>query len=1045
MKDGMRYAIYAIRKCMRPVVLIMGAVLATSFAGASPASELLQDLKASMTGGRFDFSWTHVWMTPWPVDGDARFAENDAFFENGVAAATCAAPRFYYSDLAGIVGTWHSDDYYKTNRKSFASVIKKAWKEYRGVCVFSWHMDHPCCTNRFPQCSYRYKCKEHRNVVKAILEDEKWPCGTGQIKGMERNAGYDSPRAWFFRQLKDAAAFFKTLVDEDGNRIPVIVRFPHEMDGNWFWWGRGWCSPSEFIALCRLEADTLRELCGTEQLLFAYDPDRLWKDLGAPDDGGCNFLTWYPGDAYVDIVGCDDYSIGTGRSDKEARANEEASVRRFRIISKFAVEHGKAAALTETGINKGTRDDFYESLLRIVTAPDVDVAFVNTWGDAYTMPPDRPVIVEGLKRFLSCPKVMTKRYFIDVPGALRMHAPKAMFFRVSGGLRRFRAIVGFDPAIDTLKRKYQPHHVAATKMGFRVYADGKLVADTGLLRPVEGCRTIDVDVSGTSKIVLESVDGGYWLGTPQLMALWRDVRFEGDAGLRVEQDLSGAETPQFGILTPEDEETPRFNGAWTYGVRPGNPILHRVAVTGNEPLEVSVVGVLPKGLVFDPSRRLLTGSLEERGDHRIEFLARNAWGEAKRTLTVRVGDKLCLTPPMGWSAWNAWRCGISDKIIRETADVFIEKRLADHGWTYINLDDGWQRGAIGATPPAESSVGDPKRTGNPRNDDGSIRPNGYFPDMKALADYLHSFGLKFGIYSSPGRKTCARYVGSYGHEAQDVETWTSWGVDYVKYDWCFYSEIFNEETAGRTPTDDDRIKPFKKLYKELLRQPRDFVYSFSGYGGGAKTGEANGANLWRTWFDLKDGWGCVLNAARSTMRQRQNSHPGFWPDPDMLVVGRLHTGVLGEHDTLLTPNEQYAHVSLWAILNAPLVLGCRMNVLDEFTTKLLVNPEVIDVDQDVAEGPGGVVVDTDEALVLAKTLSDGSKAICAVNLRPFIHRVAIDFGAVGLTGEVRVRDLWRRKDLDSCTGMMVANLPPHAPLFVRCFAVKQKQEEGKAK
>ena len=649
------------------------------------------------------------------------------------------------------------------------------------------------------------------------------------------------------------------------------------------------------------------------------------------------------------------------------------------------------------------------------------------------MPTNRPAVVDGLRRFLKNPRVLAKRYFVDVPGTLRMHAPKARFFRVNGGGRRFKATVGFDPAIHTLKRKYGNKHLMATKMGFRVYADGKLVADTGLISPGDGFRTVDADICGAGSIALESVDGGYWLGTPQLLALWRDVRFEGDDAMTVEEDVSGCETPQFGILTPPAEREPRLNGSWTYGVRPCKPILYRIAVTGEEPVEVSVVGELPRGLAFDAKRRLLTGSLEVRGDHEIAFAAKNAHGRAERTLTIRVGDKLCLKPPMGWSAWNAWRCAISDEIVRDTAAVFLEKRLADHGWTYINLDDGWQRGAIGANPPAEGAGRDPKRTGNPRNEDGSIRPNGYFPDMKSLADHLHSLGLKFGIYSSPGPRTCARYEGSYGHEAQDAATWASWGVDYVKYDWCFYSEIFAKETEGRVPTVADTAKPFKKLYDELLRQPRDMVYSFSGGAGSGTWGEANGSNLWRTWADLKDGWGCVLNAAKSTANKCRNSHPGFWADPDMLVVGRLDTGVLGEHDTLLTPNEQYSHISIWAVLNAPLILGCRMNALDDFTTGLLVNPEVIDVDQDVAESPGRIVVDADDELVLAKRLCDGSIAVCAVNLRPFKRRVNLDFKAVGLSGNVRLRDLWRRKDIGTFDGSFATELPPHAPLFVRCW------------
>lgn len=167
---------------------------------------------------------------------------------------------------------------------------------------------------------------------------------------------------------------------------------------------------------------------------------------------------------------------------------------------------------------------------------------------------------------------------------LRMQAPAARFFRTDGAVTRFSATVGFDPAIYTLKRKYEGTHLRETLMGFRVYADGRLVADTGLVKPGDGTRAIEANVAGARLIVLESVDGGYWLGTPQLLALWQDVRFAGAPDARVQEDVSGAETPQFGILTPDAAPAPHFTGAWQYGVRPRSPVLHRIAVVGAGPM-----------------------------------------------------------------------------------------------------------------------------------------------------------------------------------------------------------------------------------------------------------------------------------------------------------------------------------------------------------------------------------------------------------------------------------------------------------------------------
>ena len=408
-------------------LLVIGLGLCLAMGGLhvraeSAAQGVLQDLRAKAASDSFYFAWTHVWMTPWPAKGDQRHViETDGKvlpkpideieLKEDIAEKIGVAPKLYYSDLAGIAGTWHSDRYYEVNRAGFGAVIRKAWKDYRGVCVFSWHMDHPCTTNGFRQCAYRYKCAEHTNVVKAILRDEQWPegCGRGQIYGTAQRAPTASPRAWFMKQLTDIAAFFNTLVDERGEKIPVIVRYGHEMDGGWFWWGKGWCSADEFAEISRLEADTLRRLCGTDQILFAYTPDRCWKDLGQPGDGGGNFLSWYPGDAYVDIVGFDDYSIGKGRTDQQAKANFDETLRKLRLVSDYASAHGKVAALTECGC-EGARDDIYDSIFRLMTASGVKVAFLDTWGGKYTMPPENPRIVEGLKAFVKKPQVLTEPY-----------------------------------------------------------------------------------------------------------------------------------------------------------------------------------------------------------------------------------------------------------------------------------------------------------------------------------------------------------------------------------------------------------------------------------------------------------------------------------------------------------------------------------------------------------------------------------------------------------------------------------------------------------
>ena len=268
-------------------------------------------------------------------------------------------------------------------------------------------MDHPCTTNGFPQAWYRYKCKAHPHVIRDILDGTKYPCGIYEQWTKAVHEPCPSPRDWYFRCLDDIAAFFNRLVDDDGNRIPVVLRYGHEMDGAWFWWGKGWCTPDEFVRFSRMTADYLRSKCGRDALLFAYTPDRTWKELGAEGDGGANFLSWYPGDAYVDVLGFDDYSIGKGAGET-AEANFAETLRKLRLVSAFAREHGKIAAITETGC-KDANDDFWTRLLRLGTADGVEVAFADTWGGPWTMPAEGADAQRAdLLKFVADPAVLTE-------------------------------------------------------------------------------------------------------------------------------------------------------------------------------------------------------------------------------------------------------------------------------------------------------------------------------------------------------------------------------------------------------------------------------------------------------------------------------------------------------------------------------------------------------------------------------------------------------------------------------------------------------------
>ena len=286
-----------------------------------------------------------------------------------------------------------------------AAAIRKQWAEFGGVMVFNWHMDHPYCTNGFKAASYRFKSEgADRNVVRQILDGSGGPCGTGSIEGKTVLKPFANPREWFLSSLKDVADFFNSLVDEQtGGKIPVILRYPHEMDGSWFWWGRTWCKPEEFRRLCKMIADYLRKEC-PGQVIFAYTPDKTWKDLGAEGDGANTFLAYYPGDRYVHIVGIDDYSIGHGDDDVAEKSLAE-TVRKLRLLTAFASERSQAVAISEAG-GKNKRKDFWTYLHRAATAEGVKCAFVNTWAGDWGTNPETPEEAADQISFASRPNVL---------------------------------------------------------------------------------------------------------------------------------------------------------------------------------------------------------------------------------------------------------------------------------------------------------------------------------------------------------------------------------------------------------------------------------------------------------------------------------------------------------------------------------------------------------------------------------------------------------------------------------------------------------------
>lgn len=473
---------------------------------------------------------------------------------------------------------------------------------------------------------------------------------------------------------------------------------------------------------------------------------------------------------------------------------------------------------------------------------------------------------------------------------------------------------------------------------------------------------------------------------------------------------------EYKILTPKPPLTPEIHGPKIFGVRPGNPFLYRIPVTGQRPMEYGAAD-LPEGLKLDRSTGEITGNVENRGEYLVTLRARNNFGTAERILKIVVGDKVSLTPALGWNSWNCFANSVSDKDIRAAADEIVKTGLINHGWTYINIDDSWS-----IMPDSKDSM----IAGEQRDKNGMINSNKKFPDMKALSDYVHSKGLKLGIYSSPGPLTCAGYTASYKHELQDAEQYAKWGIDYLKYDWCSYANIAKDNSLGELQ------KPYYVMRNALDKVHRDIVYSLCQYGMGDvwKWGNEVGGNSWRTTGDITDTWESMSGIGFSQNGHEKYAGPGHWNDPDMLVVGVVGWGN-NLHPTRLSANEQYTHISLWCLLSAPLLIGCDLTQLDDFTLSLLTNDEVIDVDQDPLGQQASRIVKNGDLEVWAKDLEDGSKAVGLFNRGKKTTRVSVTWDELGIKGSHVVRDLWRQKSLGEFLNGFGAEVAGHGVVLIR--------------
>ena len=536
-----------------------------------------------------------------------------------------------------------------------------------------------------------------------------------------------------------------------------------------------------------------------------------------------------------------------------------------------------------------------------------------------------------------------------------------------------------------------------------VWVDNVKKFDSGFMKGGDAPKFVSVDLTNARFLELFIDDGGD-VSTGDY-ADWGGALIYLKSGATAKPESWTFPSDPAPPIASGDKAEPRVNAPHITGGTPGRDFLFRIPATGAPPLRFEVRD-LPAGLKVDPASGIITGAIAKAGRYRVPVTVVNEYGRATSILTIVGGDDaLALTPPLGWNSWNVWGTTVDDAKIRAAADAMVATGLAAHGFSYINIDDGWEG----------------KRDGN-----GVLQPNEKFPNMKALADYVHSKGLKIGIYSSPGKTTCGGFAGSLGYEEIDARTWAEWGFDVLKHDWCSYGNTLRDQPL------DHLQKPYIVMRDALKKTNRDWLYSLCQYGMGNvwEWGKSVGGHYWRTTGDLTDVWSNMSAVGFRQAGREQYSKPGGWTDPDMLVIGKVGWGP-NIHDTRLTPNEQLVHIALWSLQAAPLLIGADMAQFDQWTIDLMTNHDVLAIQQDML-GRGATRVYQRERLELwARPLSDGTVAFGLFNRGLQAAKMSATWKELGISGSQPVRDVWLHKDLGMFDNEFSTTVPAHGVVMVK--------------
>ena len=462
---------------------------------------------------------------------------------------------------------------------------------------------------------------------------------------------------------------------------------------------------------------------------------------------------------------------------------------------------------------------------------------------------------------------------------------------------------------------------------------------------------------------------------------------------------------------PWNAGAPVINGPDIYGASPGKDFLYAIPTVGERPIRYSAEG-LPAGLSLNATTGQITGRAVAAGTRSVRLQASNQHGQAEKAFTIVIGENaIALTPPMGWNSWNCFRNAIDTAKITRIADGMVSSGLAARGYSYVNLDSGWQS----------------NQRGGPFH---SILPHAGFPDMAALCAQIHQRGLKMGIYSGPyvkpwGTEGCGttsgridsrfprydvpgKYIGLNKHEAEDAAQWADWGVDYVKYDWA-HTDM---ELAAR-------------LSHPLRKAARDMVFSVTTR---VQLGDAREVirlcHLWRSNDDTSPTWESVVKNGFGNEPWNPYIGPGHWFDLDM-------TALLPRDGKTLSENERIACYSCWALRPSPLLIDCIPDEMDAFTQSLLCNEEVIAVNQDRLGLPSMAVIKKDGWEIQLKPLADGGYAVGVFNLSEQDGvSPELEFALFGIDGEVAIRDLWAKRNGEGRRAKLAVAVAAHgAKLF----------------